>query len=157
MNDHSTWMRRAIDAARAGIEAGQSPFGCAIVRGQELVAACHNEVCSTPDPTAHAEIVALRAAAARLNAFNLSDCRIYTTCEPCPMCAAAIHWSKIPDLIYGASIEDAAQAGFSEIRLPARSLLSQGEPPVRIVEGVEREACLELFERWLANPNRIAY
>lgn len=155
--DPTRWMRLAIETARQGLAAGQSPFGCVIVRGEELVSAAHNRVVSTPDPTAHAEIVALREAADKLQVFELGDCQIYSTCEPCPMCASAIHWSKIPVLFFGASIQDAAAAGFSEIALSAESVLGRAKPEVAIHSGLLRDECVALFTEWLANPNRIVY
>lgn len=147
------WMRRAIAAARAGIAAGQSPFGAAIVRTRgggegELLAACHNEVWARTDPTAHAEINAIREAAARLGGIDLSGCTVYTTCEPCPMCAAAIHWARLDAVIYGAAIADAAAAGFHELRLPAARLYEYGGSPVRILGGCLEEECRALFAEW---------
>jgi tRNA(Arg) A34 adenosine deaminase TadA len=141
-------MRLAIDQARAGIGAGQSPFGAVIVLAGEVVGAGHNEVWKRTDPTAHAEIVAIGRAAARLSRIDLSGCTVYTTCEPCPMCAAAIHWARADQVVWGAAIDDAAAAGFNELRLDARGLYSRGGSPTRTLAGVLQGPCAALFEEW---------
>ena len=105
------FMRVAIDQACAGIDAGQAPFGAVVVRQGKVIAATHNTVWLDGDPTAHAEINAIRRAAAVSPTVFLPGCVMYTTCEPCPMCLAAIHWSKIERVVYGAAIADAATAG----------------------------------------------
>src|SRR5688572_12536560 len=97
-------MRLAIGKADEGILAGQSPFGAVVVQDGEVVTAAHNTVWRDVDPTAHAEINAIRDAAARLQRIDLSGCMMFTTCEPCPMCLAAIHWAKFDAVIYGATI-----------------------------------------------------
>src|SRR6266487_1103214 len=102
--DHERWMTLAIEQARAGIAAGQSPFGAVVVRRGEALAAAHNEVWARTDPTAHAEIMAIEAAARRLGTIDLSGCVLYTTCEPCPMCASAAHWSRLDEVVCGATI-----------------------------------------------------
>ncbi|MGH7213163.1 MAG: nucleoside deaminase, partial [Tepidisphaeraceae bacterium] len=117
MQADSHWMRIAIDACRRGIESGQSPFGAAIVRGDELVVAAHNAVWQTTDITAHAEVTAIRQACATLKTIDLSGCRIYSTTEPCPMCFAASHWARLDKIYYGASIADAQMSGFSELTI----------------------------------------
>ena len=122
-------MKRAIEQAEAAIESGQTPFGAVVVRNDELIAAGHNEVWQSCDPTAHAEVVAIRRAAAALGSIDLSGCEMYTTCEPCPMCAAAIHWSKLDAMYYGATIADAQRAGFSELALAAKKLYTLGNSP----------------------------
>lgn len=149
------WMRIAIEEARAGIAAGQSPFGATIVRGGELVARGHNEVWRTTDPTAHAEVVVIRRAAAALRSIDLRGCTMYTTCEPCPMCASAIHWARLDAVVWGATIEDAAAAGFNELHVPARELYRQGGSRVRIVEGVRRAECAALFGEFLRRGGRV--
>jgi guanine deaminase len=145
-DDH--WMSLAIDRARAGIAAGQTPFGAVIVRGSALIAAAHNEVWSRTDTTAHAEVVAIQRACAALGSIDLSGCEIFTTTEPCPMCASAIHWARIARCICGATIGDAAAAGFNELHLPARDLYRAGRSTVLMAEGVLRERCAALFTEW---------
>lgn len=151
------WMREAIAAARAGIAAGQTPFGTAIVRGGELLAAAHNQVWASGDPTAHAEVAAIRLAAARLGAISLAGCVLYSTCEPCPMCMAAIHWARLDRAVYGAAIADAASAGFHELRMPAERLLREGGSPVVLEAGCLADECRALFREWLASGAARAY
>ncbi len=141
-------MGLAIEAARRGIGAGQSPFGAVIVRGDEMVACSHNVVWRTTDPTAHAEVTCIREACAALKVIKLSDCRMYTTCEPCPMCASAIHWSGLASVSYGATIADAESAGFSELRMACERLLQEGGSPVKVRAGLMQAQCAGLFGEW---------
>ena len=147
MNEE-VFMRLAIQKAREGIEAGQTPFGAVIVWGDEVVAAAHNTVWRDTDPTAHAEINAIRQAALVLQRIDLDGCTIFSTCEPCPMCLSAIHWAKIQRVVFGASIEDAAAAGFSELHIPAERMVQLGGSSVRVEPGPLREECRALFEEW---------
>jgi guanine deaminase len=142
------WMRQAIERTLAGIAAGQSPFGAVIVREGRLVAAGHNEVWLTTDPTAHAEVVAIRRAAAALRTVDLSGCEIFTTCEPCPMCASAIHWSRLDAVHFGATIADAQRAGFNELAVAIEDLYRGGGSAVRVRRGVLAAECRALFDRW---------
>jgi tRNA(Arg) A34 adenosine deaminase TadA len=150
-------MLLAIDAARAGIAAHQSPFGCAIARGDTVLAAAHNTVIQTVDITAHAEINALRQGCRVANQVHLEGAIVAATCEPCPMCMAALHWARVDTVYFGATIADAARAGFNELILPATDLLAQGGSRVQIVGGIRHDECAELFDQWLKNPHRIAY
>jgi tRNA(Arg) A34 adenosine deaminase TadA len=142
------FMALAIAKAQEGIAAGQSPFGAIIVRGGEVVAASHNTVWRDLDPTAHAEVNCIRDAAGVLQAINLGGCEMYSTCEPCPMCLAAIHWAKIDRVVYGATIEDAARAGFCELHLGAHALAEMGRSPLKVESGLLREECAALFDQW---------
>ncbi|MEZ5967115.1 MAG: nucleoside deaminase [Planctomycetota bacterium] len=146
--DRDRWMQLAIDQARRGIAAGQSPFGAVVVRAGTLVAAGHNEVWHRTDITAHAEVVTIQRACQTLASIDLSGCSIYTTTEPCPMCASAIHWARLDECVSGAAIADAAAAGFNELHVPARDLYRQGGSRVRLVEGVLRAECAALFADW---------
>lgn len=141
-------MQLAIGKAREGIAAGQTPFGAVIVREGQLVAAAHNTVWRDNDPTAHAEVNAIRQAADHLGTINLSGCAMFTSCEPCPMCLAATHWSKIDRVMYGATIADAAAAGFSELHMPAAELAARGGSSLRVEPGPYRKECCELFTLW---------
>lgn len=145
---HEDWMQQAIEQARAGLARGQSPFGAVIVRGDELLAAGHNEVWLRADPTAHAEVVAIQRAAQAAGSINLSGSAIYTTCEPCPMCAAAIHWARLDAVFCGATIADAAAAGFRELSLSAAELYSRGGSQVRLTAGLLAAECAALFDEW---------
>src|SRR5690348_16863334 len=106
--DEQDYMRRAIRKAQEGIATGQTPFGAVIVRQNKIIAETHNAVWRNIDPTAHAEINCIRRAAAAVKSIKLPGCTMFSTCEPCPMCLAAIHWSGIARVVFGASIADAA-------------------------------------------------
>ncbi len=110
-------MRLAIEEAKKGIKEGQAPVGACIVKDEQIVCCAHNTVWKDMDITAHAEINALRETCKKLHMIDLSDCEIYSTCEPCPMCFSACHWARISKIVYGARIEDAKQAGFNEIKI----------------------------------------
>ena len=151
------YVQLAIQKAREGIAAGQSPFGAVVARDGRAVAAAHNTVWRDSDPTAHAEVNAIRQAAATLHSIDLSGCTMFTTCEPCPMCLAAIHWSKISRVVYGATIADAAAAGFSELHVPAAQLAKAGRSSLRVEAGPLRDECRELFELWRISGTSMAY
>jgi guanine deaminase len=138
-------MRLAVDKARQGIAAGQTPFGCAIAVGGRVLAVAHNTVWADTDITAHAEIVALRESCRRAAQVHLAGAIVATTCEPCPMCTAALHWARVDNVYYGASIADAGRAGFNELRLPAADLLRMGGSSVQITGGLLADECRELF------------
>lgn len=110
------FMDVAVKEAQEGVTRGEGgPFGAVIVdKYGKIVARAHNMVLQSNDPTAHAEVTCIRKASAKLGRFDLSDCKIYSTCEPCPMCFGAIHWAKIPVCVYAASAADAAEAGFDD-------------------------------------------
>jgi len=142
------FLRLAIRAARDGIAAGQSPFGSVIVRRGDVVAASHNTVWRDTDPTAHAEVNNIRAAARALGSIDLTGCTLYSTCEPCPMCLSATHWAKIERIVHGAGIADAAAAGFSELRVAASDLARMGGSPLIVEGGLLAEECRALFEEF---------
>lgn len=150
-------MRLAIDKAREGVAAGQSPFGCAIARGDDVIAVAHNTVLATPDITAHAEMNVLRLACQSLRRIHLTDCVVATTCEPCPMCMAALHWARVDRVFFGATISDAETAGFNELKFPAADLLRIGGSKVRLVPDVLTAECRVLFNEWSSSPLRRAY
>jgi len=142
------FLRVAMRAAREGIAAGQSPFGSVIVREGQVVSAAHNTVWHDTDPTAHAEVNNIRAVARILGTIHLAGCTLYSTCEPCPMCLAAIHWAKISRVVYGAGIADAAAAGFSELRVAARELARMGGSPLVVEGGLLADECRALFDEF---------
>ncbi|MFH0861872.1 MAG: nucleoside deaminase [Candidatus Altiarchaeota archaeon] len=142
------FMRKAIEVAKKGIEAGQTPFGSCIVKGGRVVAACHNTVWGTCDPTAHSEVNTVREACRKLKNIGLSGCTIYSTTEPCPMCFSACHWAKVGRIVYGDGILDAQSAGFNELTISNRKMKWGGDSPVEIEGGVLRKECKELFEEW---------
>ncbi len=150
-------MRLAMEQARAAIAAGQTPFGCAIAIGERVVAASHNRVHATTDITAHAEIVALREACQATGAIHLSGALVASTCEPCPMCMAALHWARVDTVIYGATIADARAAGFNELRIAAGEIVRLGGSSVKLRGDVLRDECAALFDEWQAGGGARAY
>ncbi len=145
------YMRLAIRKAQEGISRGQSPFGSTIVRAGEVVAVTHNVVWLTTDPTAHAEVTCIRAAAATLRTISLDGCTLYSTTEPCPMCLSAIHWAKIERVVFGATIDDARAAGFNELIVGAAQLAALGGSPLIVEGGFMQAECAALFGQWLTS------
>ncbi len=139
----------AIEKTREGIRAGQTPFGACIVSSDGKVVACdHNVVWATTDITAHGEVNTIRAACRALGTVDLSGCTIYSTTEPCPMCFSAIHWAKISRIVFGASIADAAAAGFNELTIANTLMKEAGNSQVCIDAGCLHDACAALFMEW---------
>jgi len=156
MNDEK-FMRLAIRKARQGVKRGQTPFGACIACKGKVVVAAHNEVFAHKDITAHAEINALHTACRRLGRIDLSDCVIYSTTEPCPMCFTACHWAKIPTVFYGTRIADAARHGFSEWPISDRKMELLGKSKIKLVPGFLRKECLELFDEWSKGKKKRTY
>ena len=152
------WMRLAIASAREGIQkpAG-GPFGAAIVRGHQWIAVAHNTVLKNHDATCHAEINAIRMDSQKLKRFDLSDCVIYSTTEPCPMCFSAIHWACLGKVIFGTSIADVAKRGFNELFISSKNMKRAGKSPVRIKAGFMRKECLALLADWDRNTGKKVY
>jgi tRNA(Arg) A34 adenosine deaminase TadA len=144
MSDEA-YMRLAIEKCREGIAAGQMPFGASVVCDGSVVAAAHNTVARDGDPTAHAEVNAIRAAASALAAVRLRGGTLYTTCEPCPMCLAAAHWAGIERVVYGATIADAVEAGIGQLTVGAAELARMAGSPVRVEAGPLRDECRALL------------
>ncbi|MCL6501401.1 MAG: nucleoside deaminase [Pirellulales bacterium] len=157
MIDPALLMRMAIEKCREGIASGQSPFGCAIWHAGRVLAVEHNRVWETCDVTAHAEIVGLRSACRAQGNFLLPGGMAATTCEPCPMCMAALHWARLDTVYYGASIADAAAAGFNELRVPAAELLRLGGSTVKLIPGLLADECRGLFQLWRSTGRCEAY
>jgi tRNA(Arg) A34 adenosine deaminase TadA len=150
-------MRRAISLARESVAmAVGGPFGAVVVREGEVVAVGQNLVTSSGDPTAHAEVVAIRAACERLGDFNLSGCELYASSEPCPMCLSAIHWARIDRLWYACSRADAADAGFDDALLYAELAL---DPDRRSLPSAQllRDEGLASFRDWASKADRTPY
>jgi guanine deaminase len=143
-------MRLAIAKAREGIAQGQTPFGACIVKGGKIVACRHNSVWAATDITAHAEILAIREACTALGTIDLTDCVMYSTCEPCPMCFSACHWARISLIVYGADIGAAQQADFHELTIPSKDMKRLGDSPVNLIGGVLFEEASGLFDEWTA-------
>jgi tRNA(Arg) A34 adenosine deaminase TadA len=150
-------MRMAIETCRQGLARGQSPFGCAIAVGDSILSRSHNTVVLSTDVTAHAEINAIRAANRELGDIFLTGAIVATTCEPCPMCITALHWARVDTVYCGATIADAAAAGFNELQLSAEKLLREGGSRLKLVSGTLAAECRALFDEWLADPDRRGY
>jgi tRNA(Arg) A34 adenosine deaminase TadA len=150
-------MELAIAKCRTGIQAGQSPFGCAIARDGKLLSCSHNTVVQTTDITAHAEMNAVREACRAVGNIFLEGAIVATTCEPCPMCMAALHWARVQTVYYGATIADADQAGFNELQLPAAELLRLGQSNVELIPNILQAECKMLFTEWVKDPRRRTY
>jgi guanine deaminase len=156
--DAEAHLLTAVAVGRAGMLAGQGgPFGAVIVGpdGQPIAEGC-NRVTSANDPTAHAEISAIRAACTTLGTFKLEGCTLYTSCEPCPMCLAAAYWARVDGIVYGASREDAAAAGFDDAFLYDELALAPEarRMPIRQVAG---DAAAALFTEWVALEGKVPY
>ena len=157
MQGNPIFMEKAIALATENVTSGRGgPFGAVIVRDGEIVATGVNLVTATNDVTAHGEIVAIRNACAALAAFQLQGCHIYTSCEPCPMCLAAIYWARCEAIFYGCLAADAAAAGFDDALLYAEVKRSTGERRIPAVNLLRREA-LSIFDAWRAQAGRIDY
>jgi len=150
-------MNRAIAVCRDGIRAGQSPFGAAILKDGTLIAEAHNTVRADNDPTAHAEVNALRKAAKALQTYDLAGCVLVSTCEPCPMCLAATHWANVDRLRFGATIADAASAGFREMPIPAARMVAMGASRLQVESGLLTDECRALFDEWKRGGQAHAY
>ena len=146
-------IRISVEKMREGLG---GPFGAVVVKDDQIIARGWNQVTSTNDPTAHAEILAIREACRQLDDFRLVGCELYSSCEPCPMCLSAIYWARLDQLFYAATRQDAAEAGFDdewlyrEIPLP----VAQRRLPTR---QLLREAALDAFVQWKAKSDRIPY
>jgi guanine deaminase len=151
------FMQRAIALATENVVSGAGgPFGAVVVREGEIIATGVNLVTSTNDPTAHAEVVAIRAACKALGDFQLTGCVVYTSCEPCPMCLAALYWSRCDAIFYGNSAADAAAAGFDDSFLydEVKRPLDQRRIPIKRLLG---EEAIESFNTWRAKTDKIEY
>ncbi len=145
--------RLALENVRAGLG---GPFGAVIVKDGQIIARGANCVTRTNDPTAHAEVVAIREACRVLGTFDLSGCEIYTSCEPCPMCLSAIYWARIGKIYYGCTAKDAEAIGFADQFIYDE--LSRPKSERRLpLEQLERQLCLRAFEAWEQDANKIPY
>jgi guanine deaminase len=151
------FMQEAFELARHGMNNGiGGPFGCIIVKDDTIVGRGCNSVSSTNDPTAHAEVVAIRDACKNLQTFQLTGCEIYTSCEPCPMCMGAIYWARPKKVYFGASRYDAAAAGFDDSLIYTELTAPLHD---RIIEMVclGNEIAVKVFDEWKEKPDKIDY
>ncbi|MEO6804201.1 MAG: nucleoside deaminase [Granulicella sp.] len=157
MQGNPIFMRQAIELATENVVSGRGgPFGAVIVHEGKVLATGANQVTSTNDPTAHAEVVAIRNACTTLAAFQLRGCQIYTSCEPCPMCLAAIYWAHCDAIFYGNTANDAAEAGFDDRMLYEEMTRPHAARRTTISMLLHDEA-LSSFAAWKALPIRIVY
>ncbi len=154
--DDATWLSEAVDLATANVAQGGGPFGAVIVRDGELLSTGQNRVTRDIDPTAHAEVVAIRAACAVVGDFSLEGCTLFTSCEPCPLCISAALWSRLDRVVYAADRDDAARGGFDdrafyELFDRPRSEWAMAVAPHRLPDGFAP------FAAWLEKADRIRY
>ncbi len=151
------YMRLAIEEARKNLQTlDGGPFGACIVKSGKVLAVARNTVLKK-DATCHAEVNAIRSASKKLKTYNLSECIIYSTTEPCPMCFSAIHWPIIDSVIFGTHITDAKKIGFNELSISAKKIKSQGKSRVKIFPKFLIKECRELFKDWNALENKKLY
>jgi guanine deaminase len=155
--DDKKFMKLAIEQARKNFKTlSGGPFGACVVRKGRVIAACRNTVFKN-DATCHAEINAIRKASRKLGTYELSDCVIYSTTEPCPMCFTAIHWAGIKRIIYGAKTSDAKKAGFNELNISDARLASLGKSNIRLSGGLLLNECKLLLKEWSKLGDRALY
>lgn len=151
------FLLRAIELAVENVQTRRGgPFGAVVVRGSEILGEGTNLVTGSNDPTAHAEIVAIRQACQKLGSFELKGCVVYTSCEPCPMCLAAIYWSRADRIVYAADRQDAATAGFDDEFLYRELSLPIGERRLPM-EQLHREEAIAAFDAWREDNGKIRY
>jgi tRNA(Arg) A34 adenosine deaminase TadA len=156
MNDEAL-LREAIRLAASHSADGRNgPFGSVIARDGEIVGMGWNQVVEARDPTAHAEIIAIRGACRRLGTHALSECTIYCSCEPCPMCLSAIYWARIPRVVFGATQEEARAAGFADVDIHGQLALPWPERSVECVQ-MSVDGGSEVLRNWQKNPDRLVY
>ena len=147
----------AIQLAKENVSSGKGgPFGAVIVKDGEIIARAMNEVTSTDDPTAHAEVVAIRQACSKLQSYQLEGCEIYSSCEPCPMCLGAIYWARPEKVYYAATKDDAATSGFDDDLIYKEIALQGEERSVPFINKMRTEA-LEAFKLWDESDLKIGY
>jgi len=155
-NQHQTFMREAIRQANESVDKGGGPFGAVIVKDGEMIASSSNSVTIDNDPTAHAEVNAIREACRRLGTFDLHDCTIYTSCEPCPMCLGAIYWAGISRIYYGNTRKDARNIGFADDFIYEELDRPLSERTVPIVQ-MFRDEALQTFQLWKEKADKKEY
>ena len=156
MKNDRFFLSRAVGIAADGITEGGGPFGAVITRGNEIIAESNNKVVLSHDPTAHAEMNVIREASAFLNTHDLSECTLYTSCEPCPMCLGAVYWSGIRKVVYACDRLDAAAAGFNDKFIYEEIMLN---PSLRKISFIRLPGCNgeEVFRKWNEFEDKIPY
>ena len=157
MTREEKFMKAAVQMSYEGMLNNEGgPFGCVIVKGDEIVGRGNNKVSSTNDPTAHAEVTAIRDACKNLGSFQLDDCEIYTSCEPCPMCLGAIYWARPKVVYYANNREDAANIGFDDSMIYAEMSLDMADRKIPIIS-LGREGAITVFEAWKNKEDKKVY
>ena len=156
MDEHEKFMRKAISLSIQNIERGGGPFGAVIVKDGRIVATGVNRVTAVNDPTAHAEISAIRKAAKKLGTFSLEGCTLYTSCEPCPMCLGAVYWAHFDRLFYANTKSDAKKIGFDDSFIYDELELNPSERSIKTVRLLPEEA-IRAFEFWNEKDDKIEY
>jgi guanine deaminase len=152
----NSFMARAIELSLNNVRDGGGPFGSVVVKAGSIIGEGANQVTVTNDPTAHAEMLAIRRACANSNSFDLQGCEIYTSCEPCPMCLAAIYWARLASVYFANSATDAAAAGFDDALIYRELALPPHRRKMPMTQ-MSREQALPAFTAWKNNPNKTAY
>ena len=153
----SYFMQRAIDLAEKGLDSNSGgPFGAVVVKDDKIIAEGFNKVTSTNDPTAHAEIVAIKEACKKLNSFQLEDCTIYTSCEPCPMCLGAIYWARPKKVFYACNRDDAAMIDFDDQFIYDELKKNINDRQIDF-NSIMRQDALKIFKKWNDKTNKIEY
>lgn len=157
MTREEKFMQEAINLSQNGMNNNEGgPFGCVIVKGDEIIGRGNNKVMCNNDPTAHAEVVAIRDACKNLGSFQLDECEIYTSCEPCPMCLGAIYWAR-PKLVYYANNrEDAAGIGFDDSMIYEEMKVEIGDRKIPIIS-LSRNEALKIFNEWTRKADKNVY
>lgn len=156
-DDDKFFMARAIELARIAVAQNLGgPFGCVVVKDGQIIGEGNNSVTTTNDPTAHAEVVAIREACKSLSSFQLDACVIYTSCEPCPMCLGAIYWARPARVFYACTRDDAAAIGFDD-RFIYEELGKANTEREMILQNMMRDEALEVFREWSAKSDKIQY
>lgn len=151
-------MQMAIDDVKRTIANNEGgPFGACIVCQGKVISTAHNTVLRDKDPTCHAEINAIRLATKQLGTHDLSNCVIYSTTEPCPMCFSAIHWANIDQVIFGTNITDVQKLGFRELEISNQVMKDLGNSHLNIISDFERDHCQDLLNFWSKNSNGQVY
>ena len=154
--DHA-FMARAIELSLENVRSGRGgPFGCVVVKEGDVVAEGVNQVTVANDPTAHAEVLAIREACQKLRCFELRDCDLYSSCEPCPMCLGAIYWARIRKVYFGNLAEDAAKIGFDDSAIYGELTQPHAQREIPMIQ-MMREEALVAFREWEQHPGKIRY
>jgi len=156
MEEKNKFMLRAIELSIKSAETIGGPFGCVIVKDNKIISEGSNKVTSTNDPTAHAEIVAIREACLKLNTFNLVGCELYSTCEPCPMCLSAIYWSHIDKIFYANTRDDAKNIDFDDSFIYSEINKKIGDRKIQMIQ-MHRDEALKAFKIWDEKIDKIKY